>query len=303
MCRVWRHIKEKFEENFPVIIDAEDVDPALYPYLIMAEKPVADSLLCEKQVSENHIAKQTSFSLKDWVKHYLSLQRSVCAPRLSLPFEDKDHTRLLSKITSANSENYLPVATFLSALLLCSVLTPALYQGEEIGMTDYPLTKAEMRSAEMDPQTLHARSTYQWDSNPNAAFTAAAFPAFPVNPNYHKINLISESADQTSVFSFYRKMIAFRKSSSALSFGDFRDYSQGNLICFTRTSETERLLLIANATHKHVNARTPKELVGEPAVCELCNYSVVSKTLNATMGLRPYEVRIFRLKAPLLALN
>ena len=62
-------------------------------------------------------------------------------------------------------------------------------------------------------------------------------------------------------------------------------------------------MFIANPTHKHVNVKTPKELLGEAALCELCNYDVVSKTLNQTMGLRPYEGRVFRLKAPVLALN
>ena len=118
---------------------------------------------------------------------------------------------MISKIASSSDENYLPAAKLLSALLFFSVSTPMIYQGEEIGMTDYPLSKSDLRRTDVDPYLFHARSSYQWDNNPNGAFTAAAFSAFPVNENYHKINLLAQSADQKSVFSFYRRMIAFRK--------------------------------------------------------------------------------------------
>ena len=170
-------------------------------------------------------------------------------------------------------------------------------------MTDFTSKSNDLGAFSVDPELLHARSPFQWDNNPNAAFTDSAFAAYPINDNYHKINLLSESTDENSVFTFYRRMIAYRKSSSALTFGSFRDYSQGHIITFVRESDTERILLIANITGKPLNAKLPKPLIGESALCELCNYSIVSKTLNDTLGLRPYEVRIFRLRAPILALN
>ena len=299
LFRILRDVKEKSEGAFPLFIDTDGVDLKLSPYLLTN----ADSIVSENLITANRIIAPASFALKSFVKDYLALQNSTCAASTSLSFEDKDHTRLLSKLVSLDDENYLPAAKFLAAMLLCSSATPTIYQGEEIGMTDYTLTKSDARGPEVDPLLLSARSAFQWDNNPHAAFTSAAFSAFPVNENYAKINLLAESSDPNSVFAFYCRMIAFRKASSALSAGFFKDYSDSNLVCFVRESDTERLLFIANPTHKHVNARTPAKLRGEPARCELCNYSVVSKTLNATMGLRPYEVRIFRMKAPVLALN
>ena len=303
LFRILRDVRDKLEDEFPIVLDADASKDGIYPYLTEGEKPVADSVVAEELLSSTRVFLPTSFSLKDFVKSYLSLQNSPSAARLSICFEDKDHTRLISKIASSSDENYLPAAKLLSALLFFSVSTPMIYQGEEIGMTDYPLSKSDLRRTDIDPYLFHARSSYQWDNNPNGAFTAAAFSAFPVNENYHKINLLAQSADPKSVFSFYRRMIAFRKGSSAVSEGSFKNFSTGNFVCFLRESQTERLLFIANPTAKHVNVQTPKDLRGEVALCELCNYDVVSKTLNQTMGLRPYEVRVFRLKAPVLALN
>ena len=298
LFRIIRDVKEKSEEVFPLLIDADGVDLKLYPYLLTN----ADSIVSENLIAVNRILAPDSFSLKSFVKDYLTLQASACVKKMLLSFEDKDHTRLLSKLVSVNDEDYLPAAKFLAALLLCSTAAPTLYQGQELGMTDFSVGKSDARS-DVDPMLFNSRSAFQWDNNPGAAFTTAAFPHFPINENYHKINLLAESSDPDSVFSFYRKMIALRKGSSALSEGVFQDYSNSSLVCFVRESDTERLLFIANPTHKHVNVRTPATLLNEGARCELCNYNVVSKTLNATMGLRPYEVRIFRMKAPLLALN
>lgn len=297
LFRIIRDVKDKSDEDFPLLIDVDYVDQKLYPYLLTG----ADSVLSEKLIAANSILAPDSFSLKSFVKDYLSLQATACVKKMLISFESKDHTRLISKLASVNDENYLPAAKFLAAMLFCSTATPTIYQGEELGMTDFSVGKTAR--SDMDPLLFNARSAFQWDNNPSAAFTKAAFPHFPINENYHKINLLAESSDPDSVFSFYRRMIALRKGSSALFEGTFRDYSNGGLVCFVRESDTERLLFIANPTHKHVNARTPGALLSENARCELCNYNVVSKTLNSTMGLRPYEVRIFRMKAPLLALN
>ncbi len=300
--RVLRDVKEKVEEDFPIILCTEGVDFGLFPYLLQKQKPIADSLVNGALIAGTDLITHSSFSLKDFVKSYLAIQESVCAPSLTLAFEDKDHSRLVSELAKVADETHPFAAKFLCVLLFCAQTTPCIFQGEEIGMSNFVFSKKDARPG-VDPALFHARSPFQWDNNPNAAFTDAEVAYFPANANYHKINLLTQMDSQDSIFAFYRKMIAFRKASSALSIGKFTDYSQGSLVCFVRSSDSERLLVIANASAKHQNANTPAELLGESAVCEICNYPIVSKTLNKTMGLRPYEVRIFRLKAPLLALN
>lgn len=300
--RVLRDVKEKLQEEFPIILCTESVDLGLFPYLLQKQKPIADSLADCSLLCGTDLIARSSFSLKEFVKNYLTMQDSACAPTMILSFEDKDHSRLVSELAKVTDETHPFAAKFLCVLLFCAPMTPSVYQGEEIGMSNYVFSKNDARTG-IDPALFHARSPFQWDNNPNAAFTDNEVSYFPANGNYHKINLLTQADNQNSVFSFYRKMIAFRKASSALSLGKFTDYSQGSFVCFVRSSDSERLLVIANASPKHQNAQTPATLLGESAVCEICNYPIVSKTLNRTMGLRPYEVRIFRLKAPLLALN
>ena len=304
LFRMLRDIKEKCEDPFSLYLDTEYVPLGLHPYLLSQERPVADALLTSDCVTADKINEKRTFAMKDFVNTYLSLQKADCATRTILAFESKDHTRLLSRIAAPADGAYLPAAKLLAALLLTSRSTPSLYQGEELGMTDFTTFKAsEYKGYTSDPNLLHARSPFQWDNNPNGAFTDGEFSALPVNDNYHKINLLTQSSDPDSVFSFYRRVIVYRKNSSALQRGSFTDYSDGNILCYLRESEDERLLIVANPSPKPLNAKLPKELVGKTALCELCNYGIFSKVLNATMGLRPFEVRFYRLSAPLLALN
>ena len=304
LYRMLRDIKERVESDFPLLLDPENVHPGLYPYLLTNEKPIVDALYATDLIKDDRLFQKGSFSFKDFVKAYLSTQSTDLSDKTCLPFDGKDYSRLLSNLISQTNPAFIPAAKMLCALLFTARSVPSIYQGEEIGMTDYAPFKAnDAKGYTMAPDLLHSRSPFQWDNNPNAAFTDCDYPFFLVNDNYHKINLLSQYVDGESIFSFYRKMIEMRKTSSALRNGEFIDRSEGNVLCFLRESKTERLLIVANASHKSLNAKLPANLVGQSALCEICNYGVVSKTLNATMGLRPYEVRVFRLSSPLLALN
>ena len=302
--RMLREIKEKCPADIHVILAPQNVSSDIYPYLISGDKPVADKLIDTSLILDTEVIAKRAFSIKEFAERYLRMHSSACAPDILIAFDDKAHSRLLSKFVTPDDDRFVPAGKMLSALLLCAVATPTLYQGQEIGMTDFTSFKAnEHKNYTAAPELLHARSPFQWDNNRNAAFTANAYSEIPVNGNYHKINLLAESADSDSIFSFYRRMLSFRASSPALQRGSFRNYSDDTLLCFLRETETERLLFIANPTPKPLNAKPPKEFLGVSALCEICNYGVVSKTLNETMGLRPYEVRIFRLRPTPLALN
>ncbi len=93
-------------------------------------------------------------------------------------------------------------------MLLTMKGTPFIYQGDELGMTNYPFTKIEefddievingwkaqvlthkvsaedylanLRKTSRD----HARTPMQWDDSPNGGFTTAAKAWLAVNPNY-----------------------------------------------------------------------------------------------------------------------
>lgn len=89
--------------------------------------------------------------------------------------------------------------------------TPYIYQGEEIGMTNYPfeslsqvndieslnyakealengVSKANIIESIRQVGRDNARTPMQWDASPNAGFSSAQEPWLAVNPNFEEIN-------------------------------------------------------------------------------------------------------------------
>ena len=119
--------------------------------------------------------------------------------------------------------------------------TPFIYQGEEIGMTNYPFTnESELRDIESrvflnesrkNGKTEYAwkgikakgrdnaRTPMQWDDTEHAGFSVNR-PWIDVNPDHAYINVKKEEGDPDSVLCFYRELIAYRNSSDAVRYGD-----------------------------------------------------------------------------------
>lgn len=155
---------------------------------------------------------------------------------------------------------------------------PFLYQGQEIGMEntifdsmeeiDDISSKDEYRVAKEaglnDEEALRVVSTYsrdnartpmQWTDGKNAGFTDGT-PWLKINPNYKKINVKSQLKDENSVYSFYKKLIALRKSEEfkAVSvYGNvIREEAPENVMAFTREYEGKKISVIANFQNKPV---------------------------------------------------
>ncbi len=137
--------------------------------------------------------------------------------------------------------------------------TPFVYQGEELGMTNvrfesiekyddidtknyYKTMISEGASKEdalAESQIIsrdNARTPMQWDDTVYAGFSRHK-PWLGVNPNYMEINVASQMEDETSVFQFYRKLIALRKENPVMIHGDFALCcpKEGPVIAYTRS--------------------------------------------------------------------
>jgi oligo-1,6-glucosidase len=178
--------------------------------------------------------------------------------------------------------------------------TPFVYQGEELGMTNYPFASIdEFRDieslnhyAEAGPSSLpalrdrsrdNARTPMQWDGSRNAGFTTGT-PWLPVNPNHERINAEAARADPDSVFHHYRRLIELRHSEPAVVHGDFTMLLEEDerVYAFTRRHEDVELLVLGNFSGDAVPVdRTGWEeadvLVGKPGD-----------------GLGPWEARVYR---------
>ena len=107
--------------------------------------------------------------------------------------------------------------------------TPYVYQGEEIGMTNFPFESfeqfrdveslnwiAEARAVGTDDATIldalrarsrdNARTPMQWDATTNGGFTNGE-PWIAINPNHRQVNASLAVADPDSVFHHYRRLI------------------------------------------------------------------------------------------------
>jgi len=133
------------------------------------------------------------------------------------------------------------------ALLLTLRGTPFLYNGEEIGMTDYyfadPALFRDNLSTMAYPLLINllgkppeeaikmaamygrdkCRTPMQWSNAPNGGFCPAdVTPWLPVNPNYEDgINVVDQEKDVGSSLNFYKRMLRVRRATPALISGDY----------------------------------------------------------------------------------
>lgn len=148
--------------------------------------------------------------------------------------------------------------------------TPYIYQGEEIGMTNYPFqTLYEVNDIEslnnakealekgtpleviMD-QIRHvgrdnARTPMQWDTSKNAGFSSAEQTWLAVNPNYKDINVASALANPDSIFYTYQKLVELRKTQDWLIDADFELLETvDKVFAYIRRTQDSSYLVVVN---------------------------------------------------------
>lgn len=206
-----------------------------------------------------------------------------------------------------------------SAKMLATVLhgmkgTPYIYQGEEIGMTNYPFSCIEdffdVESVNMYREQKqmgypeeeiikslcaksrdNARTPMQWDNSPSAGFTEGT-PWCRVNPNYTKINAEEALKDQNSIFHYYKKLIRLRKEEPILIYGTFELFypEDEHIFAYTREWKGKKWLVVGNFYEKSACF----DYHGKGRAL-LSNYEQASETRLEQMKLRPYEATIYEI--------
>lgn len=176
-------------------------------------------------------------------------------------------------------------AKLLAVLKLTLRGTPFIYQGQEIGMTNFDFTgfeqlnDVESHNLNALMKKLHfpewlrwkwirvssrdnARTPMQWSAEAGAGFTQGK-PWLGINGNYTRINRAAQAGDPGSVLNCYKKLIALRAGSETLKYGAFEPlYSRGGLIVYRRKREGESYTIALNFSRKPVKLRAdiPKPL-------------------------------------------
>jgi alpha-glucosidase len=138
-----------------------------------------------------------------------------------------------------------------AALMLLTLRgTPFLYYGEEIGMHDVEIPHDRVcdpvgkrfPGLGRDPE----RTPMQWDASPHAGFSRAD-AWLPIAADYEAVNAARQAADPTSLLSFYRAVIWYRKASPALTAGTYGALeSAPDTFVYVREHAQQRLLIALN---------------------------------------------------------
>jgi len=182
------------------------------------------------------------------------------------------HTRYGDKIHDAE------LARLNAALVLTLKGTAFLYNGEEIGMTDFMLSdishvkdtmgswyyhtivtemgvhpeEAMLRTAEMTRDKN--RTPMQWSNSPNAGFSPSGVNTWlPVNPNYKDgINVYDQDKNPSSLLHYYKHLLRVRKGSPALRHGEYLPLhnTSREYFAFLRRSENQTVLVVLNYSDK-----------------------------------------------------
>jgi len=146
------------------------------------------------------------------------------------------------------------IAKDLAALLLTLRGTPILYYGEELGMANHDPKRLEdvrdpvgRRGWPTGKLRDGARTPMQWDATPGAGFTRGK-PWLPIPAGAATRNVAVQAREPDSVLSFYRRLLALRRSSPALLDGGYRELNpeDPHVLAYLREGQGQAVLVALN---------------------------------------------------------
>lgn len=235
----------------------------------------------------------------------------------SLYWDNHDQPRAVSRFGDDRPEYREASAKMLATCLHMLQGSPYVYQGEELGMTNYPFQSPKdfrdiesinaykewcegglVSHEEFWPCLLwlsrdNARTPMQWDDTKQAGFTTGT-PWIAVNPNYKEINAKAETADPNSVFHYYKKLIALRKQNPIMVYGKYELLFEDSedWFVYTRTLENEKLLVVCSFTDQETTFTIPEEF----ARAKLLISNMENEYGKGIITLRPYEAFVLHKK-------
>jgi len=228
-----------------------------------------------------------------------------------------DNPRVVSAFGNDSPQYRVASAKVLATMLLTLKGTPFIYQGDELGMTNYPFTsidqfddiavknawKALVLTKQVPADMFmanarkvsrdNARTPMQWDSSANAGFTTAPKPWLAVNPNYLEINAKQELSDKGSIYHYFRQMADVRRSSLAFVYGDYKDLDPANpkIFAYTRVNGAEKYLVVLNFSAGAVTYKLPGGIKANQLV--ISNLGKTSER-GEVLHLNRWEARVYR---------
>ncbi|MFC4652072.1 alpha-glucosidase [Lactococcus nasutitermitis] len=225
----------------------------------------------------------------------------------ALYLENHDQPRSID----AFGDGSLASAKALAVAIMLLRGTPFIYQGQEIGMTNFPFSDiSQLRSAEViqhyDELVAqgeraedalaeivlntrdHSRTPMQWDTSAESGFTAGK-PWMAVNPNYQTVNV--EASQE--LLGLYKDLIKLRHDEKAISDGSVKFYFERHLNAFVY--ERDEFLIMVNLGQKKAHLD-----LGKVFDSSVKNYQQVlgsqARELTEKMTLSAWEYQVFKRK-------
>lgn len=269
---------------------------------VLSTKKLKTNLLCLKKALNKW---QIAFKDKGWVP---------------LNWLNHDQPRLMSQY--GNHQYPLASGKMLATVLHMMRGTPFIYQGEEIGMTNFlfddvsqfkdissvnayhryllddsdpvkALKKAAIRSRD------NPRTPMQWSASYYAGFSVVN-PWMPINYNYKKINVEKNIKHKNSLWYHYQKLIELRRFSEyhdVITYGNYEmiDDNDEYLFNYLRYNHNQKLLVLNSFASQRIeydlsSFKIMKKVIG--------NYKKQS-IKNGKIKLKPFESIVFELKEEL----
>ena len=282
-------------------------------YIDEANNPVLDMMIqFATQEADSFMTDyiHMPFNLRKLKKTYTKWQEQLDGKGWNMLYiENHDHPRMVSRYGSEKFQK--ESAKMLAVSYLFQKGTPFIYQGQEIGMTNWYPSDPEMyedvqtrwqyfnvatnKSPEKRLQRLwygsrdSARTPVQWSGEENAGFTTGT-PWFYVNENYPQINVAQQETDENSVLNFYRRAVQLRKQLSCVRNGNYKEYGKlsSSFYTYSREDENEKILVVCSFIGNAKKWNVPAGFNISKAELILANYENTDDTL-----LQPYETRVY----------
>lgn len=155
---------------------------------------------------------------KNYIIHWAENYGSNC--QMSLFYDNHDNPRMVSKVNPGGEMSDV-VAKLLAAMQLTLPGTPFIFQGEELALTNYPFESMD------DINDVESKGMYEElckKMSPDEAFKIIlagtrdhARVLLPWNKNAPFTQIVDKSVTEC-----YKKLIAFRRKTPAIIYGDFQ---------------------------------------------------------------------------------
>ena len=256
------------------------------------------------------------FDLKQFKKGLLNPQISYYEEGWNtLVLENHDTPRSVCRFSIDTKHYRYEAATMLATVTYMGFGIPFIYMGQEIGMTNCPFKNMDelkdpvshfvydlMRSYKIPAPAAfrfvrygardHNRVPMQWDGTVNGGFNEGHEPWQCVNPAYKEINVQNDLNSERSIYRYYQKLLAIKKTNETAIYGETEEYDHDNtkIIAYSRQYEGKRLFVAGNFSKKKTEYTLPSWVKGSEILIN--NYPDLNMTDN-TVVLEPYQAVVF----------